>query len=1780
MAKNENKEPKEKGSKYGFLVHLQSELLEAIQKNLFKIKTNIEEEFSKSWLQSRKTNFKEEMSSATTNNIKILSEIHLEDENIKKYVESKTFDKIRDCYCDLMAEIDEKLEPFLKATKPDEKSSNTSRVEPTLKLPKLDLPTFSGKYDEWLPFNNLFTARVHNNRNLDPVEKLHYLMGVVTGDAKLEIEKLIITDESYEIARDILDKQFNHPREVANTYMRKLIDVEPLASENASELRKFICNVKDCSASLKQLGLPVDNWGYILLYVLQTKIPNATYVKWGEELGASREIPELSKFLEFLEKRYRTLEMVQTSDKTDKEAKKSTKALHTKTNDQPSAKSTSKGFQKKKFQNKPFENKKTNNKSCALCNASDHSISRCKRFLNNTPQQRKQLAVQYKLCLNCLGSSHTSEVCYSVKTCVYCKQNHHSLLHIHDQANSAPFTPAGQTQTLPQAYQNPLPIKRPAAYHTSTNTTGVRVLPTALIQLINSSGFSTTVRILLDSAADENYITSSSVQRTGLLKQKYPVPSSITGLNEMDVGEVEFYVNFTLKSLDGSFEYKTHASVVENISSKLPAQFIDPESIGFLNNLTLADPQFNHPGQAHLLLGVSFVAHIKRAGVKRFNGLIAEQTLLGWVVMGQARPNKENDSTAVNRVLHTKMISNDDLSKQIKKFFEVEEVFEEVPKKPEDELAEQSFLKTVSRCDDGRLIFELPFRDGDPVIGCSRHIAEIRLINLEKKLERNPELKREYHQTFLNYLENGHLVPVTTNSYDGKESFLPHHAVVKMDSTTTKVRVVFDGSCRSADGTSLNDHLLTGPKLQQDIRDILFKWRICKVALTADIAKMYLMFWIAEKHRNYQKVLWRFSPQDPITEYALATVTFGTSSAPFQAMRALNYIAEQGSTKFPLASNSLLTEFYVDDLIAGAHTLTEAIQKQNELRELLSSYGLKIRKWSSNFPEVLEGITPEDRETLTELKFEEEGFRKTLGVFWAPTGDFFSFSTNKFLELGVSFTKRSILSVIARLYDPIGLVAPCTLYAKLIMQRIWEQNVGWDDEVCGGIKQDFQLFLKDLSRLSEIKIDRWINITDDHSPLTLYGFSDASSKAYGAVIYLKDPNDDTKLILLSCRTRVKPLKHTSLARLELCAAVMLAGLLKWAVKLLEPHPVQTYAFSDSKIVLSWLASHPSRWKTYVAARTHKILQAIPAQQWFYVNTKHNPADLASRGLLPSELIHCDLWWNGPNFEHIQITNSFENLTSEEQNHLLTEIKDTKTVLHSKSVNNSLTKLLEKISSHYKMCRVVQYVLNYLRINFEKQSALTSPNIKNYVALIQTLDAENCIFRIVQSKFFFLEIQALREQKALPKKSCLSSLNPFLDGFGVLRVGGRLQEALIPYNEKHPIILPTHHQVTTNLLHHAHNITIHGTRSETAAYIRQKFHIIRCNDRIKFLIRHCPRCIKFARHTHLQLMGTLPHDRVNPYRAFLNSGVDYAGPFTLKAYKGRCKIVLKYYVSLFVCFSSKALHLEIVSELTAAAFLAAFRRFVSRRGQCQRLYSDRGTNFMKGDKLLMDEVHRAELSWMTELKIDFESMGTSWEFNPPGAPHFGGLWEAGVKSFKGHLNKTLVNTLLTPEEFSTILIQIEGILNSRPLYRLNDDAHEFSYLTPAHFLIGESIVSPPERAYNCDDPQHPLDRWQYIQKLRQGFWISWRKNYLQNLNTRSKWKSTGIDFKINDLVILTDENYPPNVWPTAIILEAHPGRDGLTRVVTLKTQRGQILKRPVSKLRLLPIREKDEQKILP
>jgi len=383
-----------------------------------------------------------------------------------------------------------------------------------------------------------------------------------------------------------------------------------------------------------------------------------------------------------------------------------------------------------------------------------------------------------------------------------------------------------------------------------------------------------------------------------------------------------------------------------------------------------------------------------------------------------------------------------------------------------------------------------------------------------------------------------------------------------------------------------------------------------------------------------------------------------------------------------------------------------------------------------------------------------------------------------------------------------------------------------------------------------------------------------------------------------------------------------------------------------------------------------------------------------------------------------------------------------------------------------------------------------------------------------------------------------------------------------------LILPKKHHITKLIVEDLHNKHCHASGQLLLSLLRQRFWIPDGRNVVRKITHKCLTCFRLKASTATQLMGQLPRERVKPTRPFTNTGVDYAGPFYVKQGGKRSKTVTKGYIALFICLSTKAIDLELVPDLTTEVYIGALRRFTARRGLCHNIYSDNGTNFVGAEK----EIRRIMIEKDFCEGIDNYAcqQGIKFHFIPRSSPHMGGLWEAGVKTMKCHIRRVIGKATLTFVEFSTLLCQVEAILNSRPLCTLSTDPDHPQVLTPGHFLIGTSLLALPDH-YLKDVSSNRLSKWLCVQQMIQGLWRQWSQEYLHHLQQRTKWRSNQSNVKVGDLVLIKEDNLPPLVWKKAIISDLHPGKDGVTRVVTLKTSTGTI-KRPITKICLVPLVE--------
>ncbi|CAK1597854.1 unnamed protein product [Parnassius mnemosyne] len=535
-----------------------------------------------------------------------------------------------------------------------------------------------------------------------------------------------------------------------------------------------------------------------------------------------------------------------------------------------------------------------------------------------------------------------------------------------------------------------------------------------------------------------------------------------------------------------------------------------------------------------------------------------------------------------------------------------------------------------------------------------------------------------------------------------------------------------------------------------------------------------------------------------------------------------------------------------------------------------------------------------------------------------------------------------------------------------------------------------------------------------------------------------------------------------------------------------------------------------------------------------------------------ELCNTAIWFNGPEFLRQSV------IEYKKPKHLITKLEEVK--VHSGVLDISFW---ERFSSLSRMIRVVAYCRRFLHLrikcaNKERNKQLSTKELEEAM--------EVCI-RKGQEEELREEIQQLKKTGSLGKKGRkYKSLNLFLDSKGIIRVGGRLEMSQLSYDCKHPILVPKDSFLAKLLLSEAHLKTMHGGPQAMIAYLRSRYWVVGIKTLVRAYFRKCVTCIRYTNKARSQLMGQLPSARVTPNKVFLYSGVDYAGPINIRVSKGRGNKSYKGYVALFVCLSTRAIHIEAVSDMTSKGFLAAFKRFVARRGHCAELHSDNGTNFVGAARELQELFNEEKSKLIPELVECLANNGTKWNFIPPHAPNFGGLWEAGIKSTKYHLRRVIGNSTLTFEELTTVLAQIEACLNSRPLSCV--DQNELTVLTPGHFLIGEPLVLVPDSNYEKANISS-LRRWQLTQRMVQDYWRRWSQDYLNQFLQRHKWAHQNPEPAIGCIVLVKEDDLPPGKWLLGKIELKHPGPDGITRVVTVKTK-NSLIKRPITKLAILPV----------
>ncbi|XP_043496480.1 uncharacterized protein LOC122520485 [Polistes fuscatus] len=833
-----------------------------------------------------------------------------------------------------------------------------------------------------------------------------------------------------------------------------------IKERSSGSLHKIINIVTSSLSALETLGCSVDQWDHILVHQVGLALDDKTREDWETRLGTSREFPPLEQLLSHLTSTARALEHIETPP-----TRSYARALNIKVSaTTPASTSQSSGSSQLKMDERtikkhpmPFIDDLSN--TCTYC-SHRHYIAFCPLFKHLSQHKKEKVIAEYRLCYNCLGRYNVRQ-CRSNRRCNECGDRHHTLIHLEKRTSPSsrtsppsPRTSPPSPRTSPPKSRSSLPISRSSSTLSETTQTSQRVSPsqssrassdespredlllaTCKAFAISLNGSPKLVRLLIDPGSELTLVSSKIIDKLKLSRSPGNIP--IQGVGSTSPGATQGQVSLVLQSTYSSSRVHLKAFILQKSHSIAVVYHID------------------------ILIGADNLRRVLKSSRLVMGGdsePIAFHTRFGWAVLGATSNSSKVDPL---KICHA--ISNDSLDKALTKFW----VQEEVSSSPASTLTlaesqcEQHFVDTHSRLPTGRYMVRLPFSKDISTLGHSRSLAMRCLERLLKKFETDRNFKETYSGFLKEYESLGHMVPVPLDAPEPSQAFyLPHHGVWREQSSSTKLRVVFNGSAKSSTGISLNDLMHTGPKTQTDIFDVLLWITQHKYIFITDIVKMFRQIQVHPKDHDLQRILW-VNESSQVQAYQLTSVTYGTRSAPYLACRILKQLVEDEGHNYPLAVNTILKGSYVDDISGGAETIDHLNAVASQLEDMCSS-----------------------------------------AVYHSTSGKKDVFTFHGTISFHQAVTKRIILSEVAQLFDPLGLLSPVVIKAKILMQRLWLEKVSWDDHLTPDIVHEWSQFRQHLSQLSVIETPRWINLSSKATSIQIHGFSDASQLAMAAVIYI------------------------------------------------------------------------------------------------------------------------------------------------------------------------------------------------------------------------------------------------------------------------------------------------------------------------------------------------------------------------------------------------------------------------------------------------------------------------------------------------------------------------------------------------------------------------------------------------------------------------------------------------------------------------------------------------------
>ena len=1067
---------------------------------------------------------------------------------------------------------------------------------------------------------------MHNNPALSGVQKLNYLRAQLQGGALCVISGLPLTNESYNDSVTLLQDRYGQPHKLISAHMKALIDMSG-PTNSLDSLQLFYDAIETHTRSLTSLGKPTSEYGAMLVTSIMGKLPMDIRRNLARAHGTDEwTFVDLRKAIH---SEIHILEMG-TSDVTKyhQSGYPPTATFLTNTD-------------RKTQHGHGITEQKVSTPNCVYCHGT-HAPANC--LTVKDPKQRLDIARQHKLCFNCLGRHRVSQ-CNSKHRCRICTRKHHTSLCADTEKPPDKSTTGNMSRLLEQppnssgntSVKPPInattantnasltTLSSPNTQHSMvSHTNKICLLKTAVVT-VSSSHAEAKTNILFDEGSQRSFLTSDLADALSLHPTKQEdICISTFGANnpisqKLDVASIK------LKTRSGRY-VPLSVLIVPSIAVPL-THTVNTEvvQLPYLRELPLAHPvTSNENFKISLLIGVDHYWDIVEDDIIRGNGPTAMNSKLGYLLSGPLPVAKSQSE--ITSTFHIGI--TDDVTCDLEKFWTLETTGTE-PHKDSVLSTNQQFLKhysknSITQLNDKSYCAKLPWKEHHPPLPSNYNICLQRVRSLAKRLAQTPGMLQLYDGVIQDQVCRWFIerVDISITPNTGKVHYIPHHCV-KKNSATTPIRVVYDCSCRqSRSDPSLNDCLSQCPDFLNNLCSILLRFHTHNFGVSTDIEKAFLHIYLHEQDRNFTRFFWLANPKDPHSDlqvYRFRTVLFGAVSSPFILYATLYHHLQQYNT--PL-SQDIQQNLYVDNVISGGKTEAEAVQYYHEARTILSKAGFNLRAWASNSQQLCT-IAMQHNTADSNIP------TNVLGLHWNTlTDQIFLIPKRTALStrnLNLT-TKREVLQESSKTFDPIGFTVPVTIRSKLLMQRLWQMHVEWDEPLETDLNREWQEILKDLHNLPSVSINRrYTSTTSDPTQVELHAYTDASTKAYGAVTFC---NSGGCISFIMAKCRVAPLKITTLPRLELMAAVIRVRITHFVMTSLELTSIPIHLWTDSQIVMYWIHS-TKHLPPFVAHCIGEIHRLVPTASWHYCPTNDNPADLLTRGLSFDQFASSQFWRHGP-----------------------------------------------------------------------------------------------------------------------------------------------------------------------------------------------------------------------------------------------------------------------------------------------------------------------------------------------------------------------------------------------------------------------------------------------------------------------------------------------------------------------------------------------------------------------